>query len=105
MKPRLPYAEPRLKELTPESVQLSWGAAELPAYQRKRTPIHYKVEMAEMPSSNWVPVSRMVTDTSYTVTGLRPNQEYKFRVFAESDSGLSEPSMPTTLYRRPGIEY
>ena len=68
-RPRLPMTEPSLRELTPESVQLSWRPAELPAYSRMRTPIHYKVEMAEMPSSNWVPVARNLPDTSYNVTG------------------------------------
>jgi len=36
------------------------------------------------------------------LTGLRADRDYKFRVFAETASGLSEPSMPATFYRKPG---
>lgn len=95
-------AEPKLKELTPESVQLSWKPAEVPAYQRKHQPIYYKVEMLELPTNTWVPVARKLTSPSYNVTGLRPDLEYKFRVFAETDGGLSEPSLPAVLHRKPG---
>ncbi|KAH3753161.1 hypothetical protein DPMN_187792 [Dreissena polymorpha] len=48
---------------------LSWKPAELPAYQRMHTPIHYSVEMAELPSSKWVPLAKRVPDTSFHVTG------------------------------------
>ncbi|XP_052813115.1 uncharacterized protein LOC128240501 isoform X5 [Mya arenaria] len=101
VRPRLPMTEPKLRELTPESVQLSWRPAEFPAYQRMRTPIYYKVEMAEQPTNNWVPVARRLPDTSYNVTGLKPEIDYKFRIVAETDTGFSEPSLPATLNRQP----
>ena len=86
----------------PESVQLSWQPATLPLYQRSRTPIYYGVEMMELPSTTWVPVARKVPDTSYMVTGLRPDRDYKFRVTAETDLASSEPSLAALLHRKPG---
>lgn len=86
----------------PESVQLSWQQAELPLYQRSRTPISYNIEMMELPSTSWVPVARRVPDTSYMVTGLRADHDYKFRVTAETDLATSEPSLATFLHRKPG---
>ena len=103
VRPRLPLAEPTLRELTAESVSLTWKPAEIPVYQRSRAPLYYTIEMQELPSSTWVPVARRVPDTTYTVTGLRPNLEYKFRVKAEIDGSLSEPSLAAVLHRRPGI--
>lgn len=102
VRPRLPLTEPKVNELTPESVWLSWRPAELPAYHRTKIPIYYKVEMSDVPGTNWIPVARRVPDTTYTVTGLRPDKDYKFRVTAETDMGFSEPSMPATLHRSPG---
>jgi len=102
VKPRLPLTEPKIHELTPESVRLSWKPADYPAYQRKHQPIYYKVEMCDVPGTTWVPVARRVPDTQYTVTGLRPERDYKFRITAETDSGFSDPSMPAMLHRTPG---
>lgn len=98
----MPLAEPKIREITSESVQLSWQPADLPAYQRTKTPIYYRVEMCDVPGTSWVPVARRLPDTSYNVTGLRPDRDYKFRIVAETDMGFSEPSLPSLLHRTPG---
>ena len=56
----------------------------------------------ELPSTNWVPVARKVPETSYLVTGLKPDRDYKFRVTAETDQAKSEPSLSAVLHRKPG---
>ena len=58
--------------------------------------------MMELPSTNWVPVARKVPETSYLVTGLKPDRDYKFRVTAETDQAKSEPSLSAVLHRKPG---
>ena len=102
MRPRLHLSEPKLREMGLDAVQLSWKPAELPLYQRSRTPMYYGVEMMELPSTNWVPVARKVPETSYLVTGLKPDRDYKFRVTAETDQAKSEPSLSAVLHRKPG---
>ncbi|XP_064597938.1 twitchin-like [Liolophura sinensis] len=49
---------------------------------------------------DWSPMARGVMDTKYRLTGLRPGQDYLFRVRAETGQGLSEPTLPVTFYRR-----
>ena len=56
----------------------------------------------ELPSTNWVPVARKVPETSYLVSGLRADHDYKFRVTAETDHATSEPSLAAVLHRKPG---
>ena len=57
----------------------------------------------ELPSASWVPVARRVPDTTYLVSGLKADHDYKFRVMAETDLATSEPSLATVLHRKPGM--
>ena len=59
--------------------------------------------MMELPSSSWVPVARRVPETSYLVSGLKADRDYKFRVLAETDLATSEPSLAAVLHRKPGM--
>lgn len=55
------------------------------------TPIeYYQVEKLDPETGSWVPAGR-TTDPSFDVTGLTPDQEYKFRVTAVNAEGESEP--------------
>lgn len=71
-------------------------------YLRHETPVHYIVDMRTLPGQDWKPFARRVKDTSYVVKNLRPDKEYQFRIKAETDAGVSEPTYPVTIYRKPG---
>lgn len=42
-------------------------------------------------TGEWTPVSRFVRQPEYEVTGLEEGNNYKFRVRAENELGVSEP--------------
>lgn len=50
----------------------------------------------------WRPLARHIPVTHFHLQGLRPGQEYSFRVRAENDIGLSEPTPSVLLPRRSG---
>ncbi|KAF8572507.1 hypothetical protein P879_00960 [Paragonimus westermani] len=52
---------------------------------------NYVVEKLDKKLGEWVPVSRFVRATEYEVTGLDEGSQYKFRVRAENELGVSEP--------------
>ncbi|KAJ8321036.1 hypothetical protein KUTeg_002623 [Tegillarca granosa] len=101
VRPRLSQREPRITELSKDSVKLTWQPADIPMYLRHETPVHYIVDMRTLPGQDWKPVTRHVKDTSYVVKNLRPDKEYQFRIKAETDAGVSEPTHPVTIYRKP----
>lgn len=64
-----------------------------------RIPVTYRVEMCDHPGGAWRPYASGIKDTTTDVKGLRPGQDYQFRVLVESKHGLSEPSPPVTAHR------
>ena len=103
VRPRLYPHEPKATEVGKDSVKLSWQPAEIPYFARQRLPVRYSIDMRTLPGAEWIPVVRSVADTTYTVKGLRPENDYQFRVKAHTDLGSSEPSLPVTVYRKPGM--
>ncbi|XP_070188406.1 obscurin-like isoform X2 [Littorina saxatilis] len=103
VRPRLPSREPVIKEMGADSVRLQWGRAELPYYQRQVAPITYSVEMQEVPGHVWTPVRRGIPETSYMVTGLRSDRDYRFRIRPETEFGPGEYSLPVHAYRKPSV--
>ncbi|XP_060079441.1 twitchin-like isoform X1 [Ylistrum balloti] len=104
-----PMPRPQLHDLEPEAVRLSWSP-----YQHSRPrmsslpplpslPRRYEVELRELGSHDWRSVAT-VPDTSFYYRGLRPRQDYQFRVRGISDQGpLDLYSSPVTLYRRTAL--
>ena len=96
------YEKPTLLNKTDESVRLSWAPVSthsLPADSRR---VSYVVESRELPSSVWTKVAYNVPISSYLVRHLRPDKEYEFRVRAQNQHGVSEPSRTATMEKRVG---
>lgn len=81
-----------VSEIAPDSCLLNWqppdddGGSPITNYVIEKC--HVKPGLEE----NWEKVSSFVRGTSYQVTGLTENEKYKFRVRAESQYGVSEPT-------------
>ena len=63
-----------------------------------RSPItSYIIDMRQVGDIRWktTNINKKVTDTEYSVSGLKPDVEYEFRVIAENKAGRSQPS-PTS---------
>ena len=65
-------------------------------------PVSYRIEAQELPGGNWVTVARGVPHTDFKVTGLNPKNDYCFRIRAENDYGVSDPTRPVTIGKRCG---
>lgn len=52
---------------------------------------NYIVEKCDTRTGKWEPVSKFIRGTKYEVMGLDEGHEYKFRVSAENENGISEP--------------
>ena len=94
---KLPYdvpskpGKPVVEELTAESATLSWAAPD----KDGGSPItNYLVEMKLKRDRNWKPLTadKNMTKTTFTVTGLKEETDYDFRVTAENNAGLGTAS-------------
>lgn len=85
---------PEVTEITAESASLSWN----PPSDDGGAPItNYIIEMKTKTDVKWQVVSKgqTVTDTEFSVPGLREGPEYQFRVAAENKAGAGQPSEPS----------
>lgn len=96
--PRLPLDKPDITSIASDSLVLTWAHARNPAYG-KQSPITYSVEVKEQWARAWRTLGSNLTETRFHVKDLQPNQSYSFRILAENEFGLSEPSMTATLHR------
>lgn len=85
------------------SILLTWLPAKLPSGIQTTRPVHYRIEMREPPSGQWVPVADRIKPTSYSINFLNPDKDYLFRVFAELDGVESEPTSSVFLPHRMGM--
>ncbi|KAL8623451.1 hypothetical protein ACOMHN_061964 [Nucella lapillus] len=99
--PRMPLEFPELADVSDDAVSLHWKRVNIPAYEAEDEPLSFLIEAQRLPSYDWEPVARGITDTSYRIGGLQPRQDYAFRVRGEMPSGLTTPSASIPLYRRP----
>ncbi|XP_064598576.1 muscle M-line assembly protein unc-89-like isoform X2 [Liolophura sinensis] len=98
--PSMPDQKPVLLDKTPDTVRLSWLPAHVPSKSQGAQPIMYIVESRELPTGDWRRMASMIPTTAYQAKGLNPNSEYLFRVRAENDNGMSEPTTAAVLERR-----
>ncbi|CAG5133824.1 unnamed protein product, partial [Candidula unifasciata] len=85
--PRFPVVE----NIRDDSVVLSWKP---PLNDGGSFITEYTIEKQEPPSDKWVRVAS-TRFTFHNVSGLSPNKEYSFRVFADNFYGRSDPCQPT----------
>lgn len=88
--PRYHLEPPKIDSFDAEGLQLSWKPMSPHPRIRRADPPKYTIEMREAPQADWRPVAAGIPDTSFRLAGLRPEQDYTFRVRAEM-SRLPEP--------------
>lgn len=97
--PALPSSKPYVSDIGDESLRLSWKPADIPKALKGVSPTSYRIEVQELPKQDWQTLVSYIPDTTYRLTDLRPRQDYNFRIRAENEFGLSEPSRPFYLPR------
>ncbi|KJH43663.1 fibronectin type III domain protein [Dictyocaulus viviparus] len=102
-KPKPPKGPLETKNITAEGVDLKWGQPEVD----EATPVRaYIVEVQEGRSGDWKKIAE-TKNTEFKVKDLQENGEYKFRVRAVNDVGISDPLTSDTItaknpYTTPG---
>ncbi|VDD75474.1 unnamed protein product [Mesocestoides corti] len=89
-KPTLPFVSHPLES---GQMVLDWGPSPVGGASGYGLPTEHRVERWEPVKDRWVYVARKpaAEGTTVLVTGLKPGESYRFRVFAENASGTSEP--------------
>lgn len=101
--PGVPISRPNIVDMEPDSVRVSWQKVDIPSFSAKDEPLLYLLEMQEPPKRDWQQIARDIPDHNYTVKGLTPGQDYRFRVKARTMGGAyGEPSPSTSMYRTLG---
>lgn len=92
--PPSPPGTPNVTEVGGDFVHLEWEKPESDGGSRIRG---YWVEKREVGSNVWSMVNAYATlTTQINVSNLIEDRQYEFRVFAENEAGLSEPSTCST---------
>lgn len=98
----MPNEQPYISEMNPNSVHLQWRAVQLPSKITDYAPVTYRLEVQELPRSDWVILVDGIPHTDFHVTNLHPDREYNFRVRAINKYGYSEPTPLVQIRRRAG---
>ncbi|XP_033640975.1 twitchin-like isoform X1 [Asterias rubens] len=101
--PTLPPGQPVIEDVTKDSVTLSWDKPE----DDGGSPIKgYYVEKKNPQTGEWERVNKKpIKDTKFKVPDLVEGEEYEFRILAENEAGMSEPSVvsPPVVAKDPEI--
>ena len=81
---------------------LRWNRVNIPAYSADEEPLSFMIEAQRLPHLDWNPISRGITDYSYKVQNLKPQDDYAFRIRGETPSGATSKPVSVLMYRRPG---
>lgn len=79
-------------EISPDSCVLSWQPPDEDGGSHITNYIVEKCHVKSALDEKWEKASSFVRGTTYTVMGLEENEKYKFRVRAENQYGVSEPT-------------
>ena len=82
---------------TSRSLRLKWRPKSMSPFNKG--PITYQIERWEPTQRHWTRVASGVRDTTYKVTGLPFDQDHLFRIRAEAEKLLSEPTYPISFNR------
>uniref|UniRef100_A0A8B9E4K1 Titin n=1 Tax=Anser cygnoides TaxID=8845 RepID=A0A8B9E4K1_ANSCY len=84
---------PEVTRVSKEEMTVVWNP---PEYDGGKSITGYILEKKEKRSLRWVPVTKTaIPERRKKVTNLIPGHEYQFRVSAENEVGLGEPSLPS----------
>ena len=76
-------------DITPETCSLSWRP---PADDGGSTVTNYVIDRYDVAAGYWNKICSFVRGLHYDVIGLEPNKKYRFRVRAENQYGVSDPT-------------
>uniref|UniRef100_A0A8C6J4W0 Uncharacterized protein n=1 Tax=Melopsittacus undulatus TaxID=13146 RepID=A0A8C6J4W0_MELUD len=87
-----PPGNPRVLDSSKSSITIAWNK---PIYDGGSEITGYMVEIALPEEDEWKIVTPPIglKATSYTITNLKENQEYKIRIYAMNSEGLGEPAL------------
>lgn len=95
--PPSPPGVPKVTEVGGDFVHLEWDRPEKDGGSRIKG---YWIEKREIGSNIWTMVNQYIClPTQISVSNLIEDRQYEFRVFAENDAGMSEPSSNSTSVR------
>lgn len=95
-----PIYSPEIEEVESSALRLAWKLPKVGPYKSKKTT--YTIETLDPSAWTWRPLVSNLPTPSYRVSTLSPLQDYIFRVRAETDKVLSEPSFPISYSRTRG---
>ena len=98
--PRAIRDKPIIFDVTFDSLMVSWKPSEIPSYG-EQTEITYIVERRSPPNKKWIEVAMDLKTTSWFMRDYKPEKDYMFRVRAQNQYGMSDPSMSATLFAAP----
>ncbi|XP_022101989.1 striated muscle-specific serine/threonine-protein kinase-like [Acanthaster planci] len=87
--PCRPVGKPNVSKIAGESILLTWEP--VPNNDSDST-VMYIIEGKDANEEDWVLIATDVTDASYWVSSVNAEGTYVFRVRAEGENGISEPS-------------
>ncbi|XP_067316389.1 immunoglobulin-like and fibronectin type III domain-containing protein 1 [Pseudorasbora parva] len=82
-----------LEENVPGTLTVSWDAS---PDEKRDNHLHYMVMKRDSIKRTWQTVADRLFNNNFTAVNIMPGREYKFRVYAKNDIGLSEPSESQT---------
>lgn len=97
-----PVSNLEITEPSSDSVTLRWKRISLPSFDRDYDILDYVIEIQQVPGYTWKEVGRGIKGNFFRVTNLLPTFDYFFRLRANTKAGLTDPTLPVGLYRKPG---
>ena len=94
----MPLEKPEVTESEPDYLCIKWPSASYPAYAPSDLPFTYIIEKRELPKHDWIQIASGIKDNSYKITGFNTERDNLFRVRAENEYGVGEPSLSLTRY-------
>lgn len=85
----MPPGPLELEQNIPGTVTLSWASS---PDEKKDDRLHYVVFQRDSLKRTWRKMADNLFNNKFTVVNILPGREYRFRVFAKNDMGLSPPS-------------
>lgn len=83
---------PEVEEITKDSATVTWKP---PANDGGAKITNYILEMKAAGDFSWKVVDKKVSEETFTVSGLKEETDYEFRVSAENKAGVGQPSPPS----------
>uniref|UniRef100_A0A8C5R4B6 Titin n=1 Tax=Leptobrachium leishanense TaxID=445787 RepID=A0A8C5R4B6_9ANUR len=87
-----PPGNPRVLDTTKSSITIAWNK---PVYDGGSEITGYLVDISLPEEDEWKVVTPPagLKATSYTITGLKENQEYKIQIYAQNAEGVGDPAL------------